>query len=85
MLPCIIVYYANKEVFENKPDLPEEEVQIRISIPKLAKFIDAFTYYPLKVNTIHSKNHSSELTYIMTANKIGCLAREAERNKVRED
>jgi hypothetical protein len=84
LLPCIMVYYAKREILEEKPDLPEEEIQLKVSIVKLSKFIDGFNFYPLRVNKIHSKNDSEALTYIMTANKSGSLIQNVEENKLME-
>ena len=68
LLPCIVIYYAKKVVHDKRPDLPDDEIRVRVSIPKLSKFIDAFNFYPLRVNEIHKKNDSEGLTYIMTQN-----------------
>ena len=46
---------------------------------KLTTFIDAFNFYPMRVNQIHYKNSSDKLTQIITGDKD--FASRAEKNK----
>ena len=36
-----------------------------VSIQKMSRFIDAFNFYPVRVNKIRNKNASNNLTSIM--------------------
>ena len=42
----------------------KESEDCEISIQKLAKLIDSFSFYPVKVNMIKSKNNSDKFTSI---------------------
>ena len=64
LLPCITMYEQDKKAYDTVP--PTGDYQVKVSIQKLTKFIDAFNFHPVRVNRIHSKNSSTELTYIMT-------------------
>jgi hypothetical protein len=77
LLLFITVYVVNGEVM----DEPNGNSDAYVSIQKLSKFIDIFNYYPIYVNTLRSKNSSDELTYIMTSNTRGSLAKQEENFK----
>ena len=79
LLTCIVQYRQGKNVFDEPPE--EGEYEARVSIQKLTKFIDAFNFYPLRVNKIHAKNDSQALTGIMTSEAFVSLATKAERYK----
>ena len=53
MFGKILPFITNKENEENE-----------ISIQKLAKLIDSFSFYPIKVNMIKNKNNSDKFTSI---------------------
>ena len=70
LLPHISVYHINNEVYDEVPyELSgERSTKKMVSIQKLSRFIDAFNFYPVRVNKIKNKNASNELTYIMSSN-----------------
>lgn len=81
LLPCILVYIANDELFYTKPQEYVKDLEERVSIVKLTQFIDGFNFYPLRINSIKGKNDSTEVTYIMSSNTVGSLKAAAEENK----
>ena len=77
LLPFITSYLVDDEI---KDEMPAEVEGVRptfetmVSIQKLSKFIDIFNFYPIHIGGIRKKNHSDELTFIMTSNTRGNLA-----------
>ena len=51
-----------------------------VSIQKLSKFIDAFNFYPVRVNKIKSKNASTGLTYVMSSGYTSSLINNVKVN-----
>ena len=69
LLPFITVWEEDGEVYENATDLKDESrADKRVSVQKLTIFIDSFNFYPVKVDSIHFKNDSYEMTNVMTQN-----------------
>ena len=78
LLPFILVWESGEFVYEDPSDIPDAEGLIAaekmVSLQKLTKFIDSFNFYPVKVDQIHFKNTSYEMTHVMTGNQRGNLA-----------
>ena len=84
LLPHITVYNVHDQVYEELPDDLKDKITSKkmVSIQKLSRFIDAFNFYPVRVNKIKNKNSSNELTYIMTSNTTSNLSRSRDKNVV---
>lgn len=78
LLPHIIVWNIGDMVFNSPSEMTNSEQLIEaekmVSVRRLTQFIDSFNFYPVKVNKIHFKNSSSDMTYVMTSNTKGSLA-----------
>lgn len=82
LLPFITVWEEAGEVYEQLDQVQDESrAEKRVSAQKLTIFIDSFNFYPVKVDKIHFKNSSNEMTRIMTGDRSGNLA---EKNKTYE-
>lgn len=81
LLPHITCYHINNEVYDEIPHelSGERSTKKMVSIQKLSRFIDAFNFYPVRVNKIKSKNASNELTYIMSSNYSSNLATKVDK------
>ena len=73
LLPHIMVYVDEADnVLDKEPQNEDGSARFArkmISLQKLTKFIDGFNFYPLRVNKLHNKNSSKELTYVMSSNQ----------------
>lgn len=86
LLPFITVTNIGDNVYESSEAVASRdrvaESEEMVSIQKLTKFIDAFNFSPVRVNKIHMKNDSHEMTYVMTSNTKGNLARSEDPLKL---
>lgn len=77
LIPHILVYVDGEETILDKQPCHEDGsptlARKMISLQKLTKFIDGFNFYPLRVNKLHNKNDSKELTYVMSSNQYSSL------------
>lgn len=78
--PHICVWNIGDKVFNSQSEMTNSdqliEAEKMVSIRKLTEFIDSFNFYPVKVNKIHYKNVSKDMTYVMTSNTKSSLADE---------
>ena len=80
MLPFITVFNIDDEVFDDLPPELTRGAKRMVSIQKLSKFIDAFNFYPVRVNKIKSKNASTGLTYVMSSGYTSSLINNVKVN-----
>lgn len=77
LLPHIIVWNIGDHVFNSTSEMTSAdqliEAEKMVSVRRLSQFIDSFNFYPVKVNKIHFKNSSNDMTYVMTSNTKGSL------------
>lgn len=85
LLPTVTIVLSNDEILEGlsgaKALKADPSAQTMVSVIKLSQFIDTFNYYPVRVNKIHYKNDSPELTYVMSSNTRSSLADKEVKNK----
>ena len=78
LLPFLTVWNIGDHVFNDPSEITSTnqliEAEKMVSVRKFSQFIDSFNFYPVKVDQIHFKNDSNEMTYIMTSNAKGSLA-----------
>ena len=88
LLPHIIVWNVGDKVFNSPTEMDSSDQLIEgekmVSIRKLSEFIDSFNFFPVKVNKIHFKNVSKDMTYVMTSNTKSDLAAKDETKKWQE-
>lgn len=75
--PFLTVWNIGDHVYNDLADMPSNDMMIEaekmISVQKFSQFIDSFNFFPVKVDQIHFKNDSNEMTYVMTSNTKGSL------------
>ena len=83
LLPFVTVLNIGDNVYDRASEIPKDDLIIAeamVSIRKFSQFIDSFNFYPVKVDQIHYKNSSNEMTYIMTSNTKGNLSQDSQIN-----
>jgi len=71
VLPFVTVWNVGENVYDAESQIPESETpeaERMVSVQKLTIFIDSFNFFPVKVDKIHFKNTSQEMTHVMTSN-----------------